>query len=444
MPEENLHSPEALRKRAGELLRTQNCSPPAELSPEKMQEVIEELKIHQIELQMQNEELQRTHAELEKMRKRYFLLYDLAPVGYFRLGEEALILEANLTAAHLLGVERMDLVKKSITQFIQPEDQDIFYQHDKALLETGSPQRFELRLRKKGGAPIWVRFETTMTGELEKGDICLAVMSDITELKTASDKIQKLHAELEQRVVERTAQLEETNKELESFSYSISHDLRSPLRAIDGFSLIVMEDYGSMLPAEGQRHLQTIRQESQKMGLLINNLLGFSRLSQEALTKQTVDTATLVADALGQLMNERNQQTINLRIGTLPPCWGDPALLKQVWVNLLSNALKYTRKCDSPVVEIGCQQTPEDDIFFVKDNGTGFDMQYAKKLFGVFQRMHSSDEFEGTGCGLAIVKRIVHRHGGRVWAEAEKNRGATFYFTLKKNIPTADCSDLRR
>jgi light-regulated signal transduction histidine kinase (bacteriophytochrome) len=232
--------------------------------------------------------------------------------------------------------------------------------------------------------------------------------------------------------------------------------LRAPLRAVNGFAGIVLEDFGPQLPEEARGFLDRIRAGALRMGVLIDDLLAFSRLSRQSVNRQAINSTRIVNEALEELKPQREGRQIEIKIGELPACHGDAALLKQVWVNLISNAIKYTRGREPAVIEIGCvktkveikkaesgNETPvsafpistfcspqEEDVFFVRDNGAGFDMQYANKLFGVFQRLHREDQFEGTGVGLAIVQRIVHRHGGRVWAKAEVNHGATFYFTI--------------
>jgi light-regulated signal transduction histidine kinase (bacteriophytochrome) len=250
------------------------------------------------------------------------------------------------------------------------------------------------------------------------------------ERRSAEEKLHQLNVELEQRVVERTSALQEANKELEAFSYSVSHDLRAPLRTLDGFSQALIEDYGPQLPEEAQRYLRTIRAGAQRMGTLIDDLLAFARLSRQSLAKRTVDTESMVRTALAELQALEHGREIEIRIGELPPCEGDPALLKQVWFNLLSNALKYTRKCHPAIVEAGCDRSRGTSVYFVRDNGAGFDMKYVHKLFGVFQRLHLAEDYEGTGVGLAMVQRVIQRHGGRIWAEAAEGRGATFHFTL--------------
>src|SRR5262245_3204474 len=238
-----------------------------------------------------------------------------------------------------------------------------------------------------------------------------------------------------EQVERRTQQLETVNRDLEAFSYSVSHDLRVPLRAIDGFSLILLHEHAAELDAETQRLLGVIRKSTQQMGQLIDDLLAFSRLGRRVPEKAEVDMAALARAVTDELLALEKPRQVEVVIGALEPAHGDRTLVRQVLVNLVSNALKFTRRRERAAVEIGCRRDGEATVYFVHDNGEGFDMNYADKLFQVFQRLHGGDEFEGTGVGLAIVKRIVERHGGRVWGEGRVNAGATFSFTLPPGEP---------
>jgi PAS domain S-box-containing protein len=320
---------------------------------------------------------------------------------------------------------------------VVPKDRSEVERKFREAITAQSKWDFECRINRVDGEVRWIWAVGTHVPDKEgKMRRLVGIVQDITDRKTAENTIRSLNEELEQRVLDRTAQLEAANQELEAFSYSVSHDLRAPLRAVDGFSQAVIEDFGPSLPADGQRQLQVISNSARKMGELIDDLLSFSRLSRQPMNKKRVITEQLVRDTLGDINAQREDQRAEIRIGELPPCDGDKALLTQVWVNLLSNALKYSRKRELPIIEIGCVKQGEEQVYFVRDNGCGFDMRYADKLFSVFQRLHRAEDFEGTGVGLAIVHRIVHRHGGRVWAEAAIDLGATFYFTLSGALNT--------
>jgi len=250
------------------------------------------------------------------------------------------------------------------------------------------------------------------------------------ELRHAEDDIRKLNDELEQKVIERTAQLESANKELGSFSYSVSHDLRSPLRAINGYAKILEEDYGDKFDLDGTRALDSIMYNSKKMGQLIDDLLAFSKLGRKQVTVSEINMALLVSTVIDELLFDEDEKVPEFKINELFTAKGDQSLIKQVWINLFSNAIKYSKYKPKTHIQIGSYLEEHLVVYYLKDNGAGFDMEYYDKLFGVFQRLHSQEEFEGTGIGLAIVQKIVNRHNGTVWAESKLNEGASFYFSL--------------
>ena len=262
----------------------------------------------------------------------------------------------------------------------------------------------------------------------EIGELSRAFDRMAAELKETTVSID----DLERRIHERTAQLEAANRELEAFTYSVSHDLRAPLRAIDGYTRILLEDYQPLLDDEGKRICSVISQGAHKMSDLIDDLLAFSRLGRAAINPSNIDMETLAKTIFQELTTVQSRKRIDFQMDSLPPAVGDPALLRQVWVNLLSNSIKFSRKKKRAVIRVRGENTENETVYSVQDNGVGFDMQYSDKLFGVFQRLHSVKEFEGNGVGLALVQRVIHRHGGRVWAEGEVGKGATFYFTLPR------------
>jgi PAS domain S-box-containing protein len=254
---------------------------------------------------------------------------------------------------------------------------------------------------------------------------------DVTQSKAAEREIRKLYEELEEKVAERTSQLAAANQELEAFTYSVSHDLRAPLRHIGGFSKILIEDFGPRMGAEARQHLQRIADGVQRMGLLVDELLNLARVGRHAVNLQTTELNSVIEDVISLLQPETQDRVVEWKIPELPPVECDPILIRQVFQNLLANALKFTRTREQAVIEISCRRKNGQMVIAVRDNGVGFDMKYSDKLFGVFQRLHRAEDFEGTGIGLATVQRIIRKHGGRVWAEAELDKGATFYFTLE-------------
>ena len=290
-------------------------------------------------------------------------------------------------------------------------------------------ERQEVFARRKDGSefPAEAGISRVRVGDRT---LLMAVLEDISARRRHEDEIRALNEELERRVIERTAELEAATRELEGFSYSVSHDLRAPLRAIDGFSRILLDEYAAQLPAEAHRYLDVVRANAQRMGRLVDDLLAFSRLRNAELNRETLDLGTLTRDVIAELERDIGEREVRFTVQPLPPAHGDHALLRQVLVNLLGNALKFTRPRVVAEIEVGVEDADGEHVYFVRDNGVGFDMEYSGKMFGVFQRLHRDDEFEGTGVGLAIVQNIVIRHGGRVWAEAAVDQGTTVYFNL--------------
>lgn len=361
---------------------------------------------------------------------RYRRLFESAKDGILILdAETGMVVDVNPFLITTLGYSREEFLGKAIWDLGFFKDTWANAEKFSELREKEYVRYEHLPLETSDGQKMEVEFVSNVY--LVNGHkVIQCNVRDVTKRREAEETVRQLNANLEQRVIQRTAQLEAANKDLESFSYSVSHDLRAPLRAISGFSRIVLKDHSAGMDADGLRYLNQVEKSAQQMGQLIDDLLTFSRTGRQALNVQPVITADVVDAALDDLKAMQENRRVNISIGDLAECEADASLLRQVWLNLLSNALKYTRKCDPAVITIGSRREGEMDVFFVQDNGAGFDMKYADKLFGVFQRLHLTDDYEGTGVGLALVQRIVQRHGGRVWAEAKLNLGATFHFTL--------------
>jgi PAS domain S-box-containing protein len=288
---------------------------------------------------------------------------------------------------------------------------------------------FDTYHRRKNGTEYPVEVFLQIYND-EGKKLLFAIINDITERKKTEAEIIELNEGLEKKVFQRTSQLDAANKELEAFSYSVSHDLRAPLRAVHSYTRILKEDYKNILDEEGNRICNIIESSAVHMGQLIDELLAFSRIARSEINTSKIDMNRLVKTVITDITTPEERIHINIRVDKLPAAYGDPAAIKQVITNLLSNAIKYSSKKEKPSINIGWEQQKYNQAYFVKDNGVGFDMKYSNKLFGVFQRLHSTKEFEGNGVGLAIVQRIIQRHGGRVWAEGEVGKGASFYFSL--------------
>ncbi len=367
-----------------------------------------------------------------KAQDAYLALVESSTDSMYLVDENCRYLFLNSQVLSRLGRPEGNIIGKSYGDFHSPEDTEIFAEIIKQVFKMGKSIQKEHH-SKRDNRYFLRTYSPVREDDPDKKIKCVAVVSkDVTKLKQAEEEARRLNAELEQRVLERTAQLEAANKELESFSYSVSHDLRAPLRAIDGYARMILRKYGDKLNEDARAKFNIIRSSVHMMGQLIDDLLTFSHLSRKHISVSKIDMEALIGDVWKELQVINPDRNINLTIKSMPISYGDRALIKQAYSNLISNAIKFTKHRDPAVIEVGGYFDGNEDVYYVKDNGVGFDMQYYDKLFGVFQRLHSADEFEGTGVGLATVQRIINRHGGRVWAEGIIDQGACFYFALQR------------
>jgi len=386
----------------------------------ELEKISQELHDHQAELQLQNRHLHEIQIEATEARNKYTHLFDFAPIGYFTLDKKGHIVEVNVSGAALLGMEKRSLSRKPFNRFITPEHFSFFLSHLQEAIEHRDKQMCTLRMVKRDGRSFEALIETIAIFKDEGSfDHYRSSVTDISEMMR-----------VETALKEQAQQLEAANRELESFSYSVSHDLRAPLRSIDGFSRRLLSKHSDELSEDATRMLSIIRSNTERMGVLIDDLLSFSRILNSSMVISEINMDNLVHEVWDEVKAAYEEREIEFRSTEMLPVFGDRALIRQVLFNLFSNAVKFTRIRKPGIIGLSSYRENARVVYCIKDNGAGFDMTYYDKLFGVFQRLHSLEEYEGTGVGLALVHRIIQRHGGHVWAEGEVDKGAAFYFAL--------------
>jgi len=383
-----------------------------------------------------------------------------SPVYVFFKDKDVRTLRLSRNYERMLGRPLDDLIGKSMEDLFPPDFAKSMMEDDKRILNSGKLETIDEELNGKyyttykfpiiiNGMPRYLAGYTIDVTQQKKAEMRLQRSNKLLEISTAKatklleeveaevaqrrkaeEEISMLNADLEKRVLERTRQLEAANNELKAFAYSVSHDLRAPLRAIDGFSRFLIDDHSKQLTSEGKKLVEHIRNNTQKMDQLITDILALSRVSRSEHRTSHIDMTKMALSMLNETVPADILEKVKVKIGKLPEAWADPTYMKQVWINLISNAVKFSSTNSNPVISFGGETRGSYYVYYLSDNGVGFDKEYNKKIFGVFQRLHKSDEFEGTGVGLAIVQRIIHRHGGEVWAEGKEGEGATFYFSL--------------
>jgi len=379
-----------------------------------------------------NDITERKNAEeaLEESRQLFQDITTISPVGIFRTRADGYTTFVNPRWSELSGISFEEALGFGWLNAVHPDDRHPLNSNWNNDVNLHKESIAEYRFLKPDGSIVWVLGDAVPEIKNKKISGFIGTITDITGRKLAEKEISNMNEVLEQRVLERTKELEAANKEMEAFNYSISHDLRSPLRAIDGFANFLLEDYSAKLDAEGNRLLNVIIKNTSKMGFLIDDLLAFSHLGRQEILKSPIDMRAMAQSVYEEISSDIIPANIEFCLHDISEAYGDPAMVRQIWVNLIGNALKYSSKKPIRKIEIAYSCVDGENIYSVTDNGAGFDMTYYDKLFGVFQRLHTVKDFEGTGIGLAIVKLIVARHKGRVWAEGTVGGGAAFYFTL--------------
>jgi PAS domain S-box-containing protein len=407
-----------LRQRAMELLQKnpQNISA---LSKKEIVELAHELSVYQIELEMQNEELRRSGHEIEESRSRYSDLYDFAPVGYLTLDNNGLIVQINLTACQLLGIERTALVNKPFHLYVGKNSWEGLHQHRRKAMESQTKQSCELTLLHKNGSPFTALLESIRTAD-EQGHftLCRTAITDITERKSAENQLRQIREELER-----------SNKELEQFAYMASHDLRESLRAVNGFMDLLSRRYKGKLDEKALEYIQFAMTGAKQMDDLLTGLLEYSRIQTQGKSQTPVPAQAVFNTAIADLETSIAQTGAAIACDALPTVFADGRQLTLVFGNLIGNAIKFRSK-QPPRIHVSAVRQDNAWQFAVADNGIGIGPQYAERIFQIFQRLHTRKKYPGIGIGLAICKRIIERYGGKIWVESKPDEGSTFYFTI--------------
>ncbi|NLX03672.1 MAG: PAS domain S-box protein [Phycisphaerae bacterium] len=425
-----------LRRQAERELAARGDRVPTET--EEIERALHELRVHQIELEMQNEELRRAHIDLETSQRRYWELFDLAPVAYFTLRPNNLIVDANQAAARLLGHERAFLRSRPFSNFVGPNEIESFYGFRNRLLKTHRPCSCELTMRQaENGRFLIARLDGLALRDDQDNitELRLAA-TDVTEQRQAERALQAAHDDLERRVHQRTAELARTveelrrsNADLQQFAYVASHDLQEPLRMVTSFVQLLKIRCGDKLPGECYHYIDVAVEGALRMQALVKDLLDYSRLTTRAQEPQPIEAADVVAAVLENLRMTIDETHARVDVGELPAVLADPTHLLQVFQNLIENALKFRSEAP-PHIRIAARRADGWWQFDVADNGIGMDPQYFDKIFVIFQRLHNRQKYPGTGIGLALCKKIIERHGGKIWVDSQPGQGTTVHFTL--------------
>ncbi len=408
-----------LRRQSEERLQAKTARENQSLPEETAQWLIHELEVHQVELEMQNVELIQARDEADSALKKYSDLFDFAPVGYFVLDINGNILDVNLTGANFFGYERLKLIGRRFGLFVPENVREFFADFLEKVIASQRKESCEMRITTKSDSHLFLQIEAIALGSMHE---CLMAVIDISDRRRAEEMIAQLNTDLMA-----------ANAELETFSYTVAHDLRQPLNVIYSFSQLLEMQFGDQLQVECKGYVQEIFNGAKRMNCLITALLNFSRAGHDNLRREMVDLSALATEVVKMLKMNGPERKIDFRIAPEIKANADLDLLRVVLDNILGNAWKYTAQRETGIVELGVVDGEGEPVYFVRDNGIGFDNAAAGKLFTAFQRLSNTDEFKGSGIGLATVERIIRRHGGKIWADGKPGVGSTFYFTLSSD-----------